>query len=106
LLDEHRVDLAIVNVGSYDAVREQPEAILLALQPRYVLAAHWENFFAPLDPPVDPIPFHASVTDFDDRALATLGEDERQPSLLVDGRPAPIRYLRPQPGVEILVPAP
>ena len=50
------VDLALLNVGNYDAVENHPTAILGALQPRFAISGHWEDFFQPLDQPDQPIP--------------------------------------------------
>ena len=104
LLSEKRVDLAVVNIGSYTAVADHPEAILGALSPRFVIGGHWEDFFAPLDPPVAPIPFHPSPVDFDDRALAVLAEPSPVP-WTVDGTQTTVRYVRPQPGTTMTIPA-
>jgi hypothetical protein len=43
------VDLAVVCMASYDFVDGYPEALLRALQPRHVLASHFDDFFAPQD---------------------------------------------------------
>lgn len=100
LLAEHRVDLAILNVGSFDAVPEHPEAAIAALDPRYVLGVHWENFFITQAEPIEPIPFQADPAEFDERALAALGDEPEAP-LTVDGVAQALRYLRPVPGVAL-----
>ncbi|MCX4246729.1 MBL fold metallo-hydrolase [Paraliomyxa miuraensis] len=102
LLDEHRVDLAILTVGTFEAVMEHPEAAIAALDPRYVLAVHWENFFVTQDQPIEPIPFQPDPAEFDARALAALGDGSEAP-LWVDGAAQDLRYLRPVPGVEFEV---
>lgn len=56
LLADKRVDLAILCVGSADAVDDHPTTILANLQPRYALSGHWEDFFQPLDATPQPIP--------------------------------------------------
>jgi L-ascorbate metabolism protein UlaG (beta-lactamase superfamily) len=101
LLGEKRVDLAILNVGTFTAVSEHPEAVLDALDPRYVIGIHWENFFTPGS--VDPIPFQPDPAEFDARALAAMPE-ESQPPLVVDGVARELRYVRPLPGSVIAFP--
>ncbi|MFB0515641.1 MAG: MBL fold metallo-hydrolase [Candidatus Neomarinimicrobiota bacterium] len=50
--DTHRIDLAIVSVGSWFQVPDYPGAFLRNHQPRHVILGHWENFFrSPLKPP-------------------------------------------------------
>ena len=47
-LGGRRVDLAILTVPSAENARPPaPAALVEALQPRYVMASHWESFFAP-----------------------------------------------------------
>lgn len=47
-LDDHRIDLAILCVpNARDARPVSPDVLLDALRPRYVIAGHWESFFAP-----------------------------------------------------------
>lgn len=57
LLAEKAVDLAIVNGGNWEAVPDHPKPILGALQPRYAIVGHWEDFFRPQDQPIQPLPF-------------------------------------------------
>ena len=99
LLAEKAVDVAILNVGNYDAVREQPAEILANLTPRYVLGVHWEDFFRTLDEPLQPIPFHASVAAFDSRVDEALFPSD-EPPVQVDGQTVHDRYWRPEPGAE------
>jgi hypothetical protein len=41
-----RVDLAIVCLGgAFERLRDHPEALVTTLRPRFVLFAHWEDFF-------------------------------------------------------------
>lgn len=96
LLAEKAVDLAVLNVGSYDAVADQPAEILEALDPRYALGVHWEDFFRTLDQPVQPIPFHAAPEVFDAVAFDALAPGEEP--VLVDGEFSDGRYWRPMPG--------
>jgi len=46
-LRERDYDLAVVVMASTQFVRRHPEALLEAIQPRHVLVAHYEDFFAP-----------------------------------------------------------
>jgi L-ascorbate metabolism protein UlaG (beta-lactamase superfamily) len=43
--DEHPVDVAIVCAGNFKKVEEYPTLLLAALHPRFVIVAHWEDFF-------------------------------------------------------------
>lgn len=104
LLEEHRVDLAILNVGTFDAVVEHPESAIEVMEPRYVLAVHWEDFFVTQDEPIQPIPFHPDPAEFDARALAALGDEPEAP-LRVDGVEQEVRYVRPVPGTELQIEA-
>ncbi len=83
VLADRSVDLALLNVGSFDAVRDHPTQALANLAPAYALGLHWENFFQTQDAGIEPIPFHADPAEFDAAAEAALGED---------------RYWRPEPG--------
>jgi hypothetical protein len=57
LLADKQVDLAILCVGSADAVEDHPGQVLANLMPRYALSGHWEDFFQPVDATPTPIPF-------------------------------------------------
>ena len=82
LLAERPIDLAVLNVGSWDAVRDHPTQALQNLAPRYAIGVHWENFFQTQAVDLEPIPFHASPEEFDAAAYAVMSE----------------RYWRPSPG--------
>lgn len=56
LLAEKAIDLAIVNGGNAEQVPDHPTPILTALQPRFAILGHWENFFRPQDQPIEPLP--------------------------------------------------
>ncbi|HWB79872.1 MAG TPA: hypothetical protein VG755_33135 [Nannocystaceae bacterium] len=99
LLDEKRVDLALLNVGSWENVTDHPGAIISAMQPRYVIGGHWEDFFRPQDEPLMEIPFAAPAADFDAAAIAALG-DATEPAVIVDGRAQASRYFRVAPGTD------
>jgi L-ascorbate metabolism protein UlaG (beta-lactamase superfamily) len=101
VLAEKRIDLAVLNVGSYDAVGDHPTAAIAAHSPRYVLAGHWENFFRPQDQPIEPIPFQAAPEPFDDAALAAIGDAPELP-VEVDGVLVESRYFRPVPGTDFV----
>jgi L-ascorbate metabolism protein UlaG (beta-lactamase superfamily) len=105
VLAERRVDVAVLNVGSFDQVEDQPGAIIANLHPRYVLAGHWENFFRPQDEPIQPIPLMSPPTVFDERALAALPEPA-DAEARVDGAAQAGRYWRPTPGTKFSFPAP
>lgn len=45
VLDERRVDLAILCAGSASNVRGAPDSLLKVLAPRAVMVTHWESFF-------------------------------------------------------------
>ena len=96
LLAQHPVDVAILNVGSYDFVRAHPAEAIANLAPRYVLGVHWEDFFQTQDQPIVPIPFHAAPADFDAAALDALGPAP-EPDVIVDGVSTTGRYWRPLP---------
>ncbi|HEY8073038.1 MAG TPA: hypothetical protein VIF62_02985, partial [Labilithrix sp.] len=57
VLADHRIDLALLNIGSYDRVDNQPTDSIAALVPRYALGGHWEDFFQPMSANPAPIPF-------------------------------------------------
>ncbi len=97
--DGKAVDVAVLNVGNWDAVEDHPGAIVATLDPRYLLGIHWESFFASQEPPVDPIPFHADPAGFDAGAGAALPVDD-EPPVLVDGYAMEGRWWRPWPQTE------
>ncbi len=103
LLDEQPIDLAVLNVGSWENVTDHPGAFIAAAAPRYVLGGHWEDFFRPQDQPLQPIPLQAPPEDFDAAALAALGDEPEAP-VLVDGAPMQARYYRPVPGTDFVFP--
>ena len=72
--DGHRIDLAILCVGSFDSVDHHPGAILLATRPRFVLSTHWEGFFRdPAEPP-KPLPL-TDIREYSRRVDAVLAHD-------------------------------
>jgi L-ascorbate metabolism protein UlaG (beta-lactamase superfamily) len=96
-LAEKRVDLALMCVGTYDHVDDASPAIALgALDPRYALGGHWEDFFGSLDAPPKPIPF-LDVAAWATKAQAALPDSGEPRPLVRNGVPGQ-RALLPQPG--------
>jgi L-ascorbate metabolism protein UlaG (beta-lactamase superfamily) len=63
-IDTHRLDLAIVSVGSWRQTRGYPDALLRNHQPRHVFLGHWDDFFrSPFKPP-KPLPVSAWLRAF------------------------------------------
>ena len=99
VLAEKGVDVAILCVGSSDAVTDQPASIIENLQPRFVLSGHWEDFFQPVGSTA-PIPL-LDVTGYVQRAQAALpGTGD---GLMVDGQPATGRHVLVQPDSRFVV---
>lgn len=71
LLAEKRVDVALLCVGGFDQVEGHPQSIIEALNPRFVIAGHWESLFRAPDRSVQKIPF-LDVDEFERRMLATM----------------------------------
>ena len=71
ILAEAPVDVALLCVGSYGVVANQPRDTLANLQPRFALSGHWEDFFQPVSAPLQPIPF-LDVNTYVQRAEAAL----------------------------------
>jgi len=102
ILAEAPVDLALLCVGSYDAVANQPGDIVANLSPRFALSGHWEDFFQPLTSPLQPIPL-LNLDTYKARAAAAL-PGSPDATLLVDGAPLDARQLVTTPGDRIVVP--
>jgi hypothetical protein len=96
------VDLALLCVGSNDAVADEPTAILANITPRFGLSGHWEDFFAPeaANPPT--LPFLDLAT-YVQRATAALA-GPADAALIVDGEPAESRHVLAMPGMKLSVP--
>jgi hypothetical protein len=76
LLAKRRVDLHIGCVPGYDIVDQYPETVLRHHGTRYVMAAHWEDFFSPRDGALGPVPVILSdrtMNGFVDRVEDTIG---------------------------------
>jgi len=98
-LAEKSVDVAILCVGSSDAVTDQPASILANLNPRFALSGHWEDFFQPVGSTA-PIPL-LDVTGYTQRAdVALPGTGD---GLTVDGEPAAGRHVLVQPDSRFVV---
>lgn len=98
-LADKPVDVAILCVGSSDAVTDQPAAILANVQPRFALSGHWEDFFQPVGSTA-PIPL-LDVAGYTQRAQAALpGTSD---GLTVDGEPAAGRHVLVQPDSRFVV---
>ena len=103
ILAEHPVDAAILCVGSYEAVENEPTAIIENLTPRFALSGHWEDFFIARDQPPQPIPL-LDVTTYVQRAEAALPGPADAP-ILIDGIEQTQRHVLVQPGMQLSIPA-
>lgn len=98
-LADKPVDVALLCVGSSDAVTDQPASILANLNPRFALSGHWEDFFQPVGSTA-PIPL-LDVTGYVQRATAAMpGTGD---GLSVDGAPATGRHVLVQPDSRYVV---
>lgn len=102
MIAEHTVDLALLCVGSNDAVTDEPTAIIDNLQPRFVLSGHWEDFFQPSSAPPQPIIF-LDVNKYVMRAEAALPGVADRP-ISIDGTPSSVRHVLMQPGMHLSFP--
>lgn len=96
LLAEKRVDVALLCVGNYDKVPDEPTRTLGAMGPRFALGGHWEDFFQPYEQEPTGIPF-LDVQRWAARARAALAGGEAAP-LERDGAVLAERALLPMPG--------
>ncbi|HEY5925499.1 MAG TPA: hypothetical protein VIV11_27630 [Kofleriaceae bacterium] len=87
VLGDKQVDLALLCVGSADAVDDHPTTILANLQPRYAVSGHWEDFFQPINATPQPIPL-LDLDGYMQRAEAAL----------------PGKHTLAQPGARFVVP--
>ena len=87
ILAQRSIDLAILCTGTYDRVADHPGELLAHLQPRFVLAGHWEDFFRPQDEPLRPIPF-LDLDEFEQRLTDAMPQGSGAP-----------RWARPEPGM-------
>ena len=74
--DQRSVDVAIVCAASFKQVQGYPEGILRAVDARYVIVGHWENFFVSQEKPPRPVPM-TDVAEFVARMERALPEHAR-----------------------------
>lgn len=102
ILGSTPVDVALLCVGSNDAVQNQPTAIIENLSPRFVLSGHWEDFFQPRTSPPQPLPF-LDVSTYVQRAETALSAST-DGELVVDGVEQAGRHLLVRPDTWVTVP--
>jgi hypothetical protein len=108
VLADKRIDLALLNVGNYDKVVDAPSATLAALEPRFALGGHWEDFFQPASNPPQPLPLQDTpgwVTKAQ-AALPAASPSINDPMWLAGGIPATERAILPMPGDAFTIDAP
>jgi hypothetical protein len=74
--DQRSIDIAIVCAASFSQVQGYPEGILRAVDARYVVVGHWEDFFIPQEKPTRPVPM-TDVAEFVARTERALPEHAR-----------------------------
>jgi Metallo-beta-lactamase superfamily len=103
IISERAVDLALLCVGSNDAVANEPTAIIDNIHPRFALSGHWEDFFQDAGNAPTPIPF-LDLDTYVQRAEAGLpGAPDAE--FVVDGLPVASRHALAQSGMHSIVPA-
>ncbi len=102
ILADKQVDVALLCVGSGDAVENHPAAIIGNVTPRYALSGHWEDFFSPVGSMPKPIPL-LDLNGYLARADAALPGPPDAP-LVIDGHPQSTRHVLVQPGATFDVP--
>jgi hypothetical protein len=70
------VDVAIVCAASFSQVQGYPEGLLRAVDARYVVVGHWEDFFVSQEKPPRPVPM-TDVAEFVARTERALPENAR-----------------------------
>ena len=101
-LQDRAVDLALLNVGSYDAVTNQPQDTIASMNPRYVISGHWEDFFQPLDQPLQPIPLLDVPTYVSRASTAMPGAPDG--AFVLDGDMSTARFVLAHPQLDAFVP--
>lgn len=96
LLREKRIDIALLCVGAYERTMNSPTQVLGALQPRYAIGAHWEDFARPANEPPQPIPLLDLAT-WVARARMTMPRTNDHPMLQNGGAMAE-RFAVPRAG--------
>jgi hypothetical protein len=104
VLAEKRIDLALMCVGNYDVVQNQPTDFLTTVAPRFALGGHWEDFFQPYDQPPQNLPF-LDVPKWETLARAAMTAPEPQ-AMVQNGFAVGDRALLPNPGDTFTVPPP
>ncbi len=104
VLADKRVDLALLNVGSYDRVADQPTGTIAALEPRFAIGGHWEDFFQPMSSMPAAIPF-LDVAKWSSLAEAAMPPAAEAKTLLKNGAAAGARAIVPMPGDVFEIPA-
>lgn len=102
VLNDKAVDVALLCVGSADAVENHPTEIVGNIKPRFALSSHWEDFFNEPGPTPDPIPF-LDLEGYIARAEAALPLPA-DAQLVVDGWEQDVRHVLVQPGTSFEVP--
>ncbi|MBW2578062.1 MAG: MBL fold metallo-hydrolase [Deltaproteobacteria bacterium] len=74
--DQRSTDVAIVCAASFSQVEGYPEGVLRAVDPRYVVLGHWEDFFISQEKPPRPVPM-TDVAEFVTRTERVLPENSR-----------------------------
>ena len=74
--DPRSVDVAIVCAASFSQVQGYPEGILRAVDARYVVIGHWEDFFISQEKPPRPVPM-TDVAEFVARTERALPDHAR-----------------------------
>lgn len=54
--DLRPIDIAIMTVGNYQAVANNPQVLIESVKPTFVILSHWEDFFRGPDDPLAVIP--------------------------------------------------
>ncbi|MFL5319361.1 MAG: MBL fold metallo-hydrolase [Myxococcaceae bacterium] len=101
-LADKRVDVALLNVGSYENAPGEPGNILQELNPRFAIGGHWEDFFRGADAEPQPIPL-LDPDGWKQKALTAIGNDAAG-SWLTNGAANPVRVVVPHPGDTFSVP--
>ncbi len=98
ILAEKRVDIALLCVGSYQNAEGNPGTTVRALNPRFALGGHWEDFLVAAKGPPQTIPF----LDLDAWTAAARAElppvTEESAGIRHDGATMAERAMVPRPG--------
>ena len=103
VLADKRVDLALLCVGSYEQVDNEPTGVISALAPRFALGGHWEDFFQAMSSTPQPLPFMDLGT-WNTRAHAAMPASAEPSSLMRSGVAETERAIVANPGDAFDVP--